>query len=175
MVAVHRLLISLGGALVAHQIGHVAAPGHVHDSLHGYVPHALALVLPLAALSFWRLAEISARTGRDAIRTAELAAAQLLIFVGQEGAERIVSAGTVLDLALDPILWVGLVAQTLVSGVLALSLRTARVLFRPYIRGGWMVLRSSPARIGRPRGALRPMPPLRVLPMSWRGPPGCVA
>jgi hypothetical protein len=131
MDARRRLMIALlvpVGVWLGHALAYAidGPPGAEVAHQHGYLGLAPTLTVPVAllAVTWWA----AGRRGRQAELPGalSLAAVQVALFLVQETAERLAVAGDPLAVLSSPVLWLGLAAQALVAGLVALLVRAAR-------------------------------------------------
>jgi hypothetical protein len=178
MEARRRLMIALlvpVGVWLGHALAYAAGgpPGAEVADQHGYLGLAPTLTVPVAllAVTWWA----AGRRGRRAELPGalSLAAVQVALFLAQETVERLAVDGDPLALLSSPVLWLGLGAQALVAGLVALLIRAARRTVEALRRRERRRVPGPVAVVATP--AARPFGRRPRTPASRRGPPSLLA
>jgi hypothetical protein len=106
--------VALCGTLVGHAIAY-SLPHEdslLNTAAHGYLHLAYAAMIPLALVAAFVLIK---RDGRNRPRLRELVACQVVFFLLQETVERGSLGGSPMSLLSEPVLWLGLAAQTAIA------------------------------------------------------------
>ena len=124
--------LSLGGLFGAHQLAFMFAAPHVHDrsELLAATGHGTWLPIVVAAVTSVLLAFLRG-SGHG---WSQLALLQIAGFVVLEGVERIGAHEGLIALAREPVFWIGLVLQLVVSLLAILLVRVAREVARLFRR-----------------------------------------
>lgn len=175
------MLLAAAGVAVGHVLGYAAAHprdvvAHLSLGSHGYLPGAMAIVVPLGIAAGLVHAVRTARLlgVGGAISVRGLAATQLALFGVQEVVERAATgmspAGVLASLAAEPGVWLGLVAQLLVAWMLVGAVGvTRRIVARAIGRRRLAAARASLAPPAPVQPTVRSRPAVGAV--GVRGPP----